>query len=199
MFLAIPLSIIRSFSLYTQKWYMSYRFADSLRAGSGRNCSSIPILLARCQQTCMTYIIAVCTVQKLLMMDRETVWNMQSFIPKKIWEISAYSWFYYKNLSRCKVTWTSDLLTELCIYFVTWDQTVFKVFFRVQCYTCAQFSFPAVRLKINSPVETCNISFFLVWQDWIIFRTSDHERLKFVGLQGSRLVKKWAINKISQI
>ena len=31
------MSIIRSFSLYTQQWYMSYRFADSLRAGSGRN------------------------------------------------------------------------------------------------------------------------------------------------------------------
>jgi len=37
MFRTVPLSIIRSFSLYTQQWYMSYRFADSLRAGSGRN------------------------------------------------------------------------------------------------------------------------------------------------------------------
>ena len=37
MFRAVPLSIIRSFSLYTQQWYMSYRFADSLRVGSGRN------------------------------------------------------------------------------------------------------------------------------------------------------------------
>ena len=37
MFRIVPLSIIRSFSLYTQQWYMSYRFADSLRAGSGRN------------------------------------------------------------------------------------------------------------------------------------------------------------------
>ena len=36
MFLTVPLSIIRSFSLYTQQWYMSYRFADSLRAGSGQ-------------------------------------------------------------------------------------------------------------------------------------------------------------------
>ena len=27
------------FSLYTQQWYTSYRFADSLRAGSGPNCS----------------------------------------------------------------------------------------------------------------------------------------------------------------
>jgi len=32
----VPLSIIRSFSLYTQQWYMSYRFADSWRAGLGR-------------------------------------------------------------------------------------------------------------------------------------------------------------------
>jgi len=35
--------------MYTQQWYMSYRFADSLRAESG------------CQQSCMTYTIAVCT------------------------------------------------------------------------------------------------------------------------------------------
>jgi hypothetical protein len=34
MFRTVPLSIIRSFSLYIQQWYMSYRFADSLRAGS---------------------------------------------------------------------------------------------------------------------------------------------------------------------
>jgi len=36
MFRKVPLSIIRSFSLYTQQWYMLYSFADNLRAGSGR-------------------------------------------------------------------------------------------------------------------------------------------------------------------
>ena len=60
MFRTVPLSIIRSSSLYTQQWYMSYRFADSLRTGSGRN---VLILLASSQQTCMTYTIAVCTVK----------------------------------------------------------------------------------------------------------------------------------------
>ena len=55
-FRTVPLSIIRSFSLYTQQWYMSYRFVDSLRAGSGWN---VLILLASCQQTCMTYTNAV--------------------------------------------------------------------------------------------------------------------------------------------
>jgi len=59
MFGRVPLSIIRSFPLYTQQWYMSYRFVDSYRAGSGW--ISILILLASCQETCMTYTIGVCT------------------------------------------------------------------------------------------------------------------------------------------
>jgi len=76
MFRTVPLSIIRSFSLYTQQWYMSCRFADSLRAGS------VLILQGSCQQTCMTYTIAACTVKKPLIMDRGTDRNMQSFILK---------------------------------------------------------------------------------------------------------------------
>jgi hypothetical protein len=60
MFRAVPLSIIKSISLDTQQWHMSYRFADSLQAGSEWN---ILILLASCQQTGMTYTIAVCTVE----------------------------------------------------------------------------------------------------------------------------------------
>ena len=63
MFRAVPLSIVRSISLYTQQRYMSYRFADSLRVGSGWNGSSILILLASCQKNCMTYTVAVCTVK----------------------------------------------------------------------------------------------------------------------------------------
>ena len=81
MFRTVLLSIIRGFSLCTQQWYMSYRFADSLRSGSGWNwfrpdsvrklsanlyniyhcdqdqdgTSSVLILLASCQQTSMTY------------------------------------------------------------------------------------------------------------------------------------------------
>jgi len=63
MFRTVPLSIIRNFSMYAQQWHMSYSFADSLRAGSGWNCSSILILLASCQQTSVTYTIAECTVK----------------------------------------------------------------------------------------------------------------------------------------
>ena len=66
MFRTVPPSIVRSYALYTQQWYMSYRFAGSLRAESGwirMELSSILILPASCQQTCMTYTIAVCTVK----------------------------------------------------------------------------------------------------------------------------------------
>jgi hypothetical protein len=60
MFRTVPLSMVRSFSPYTQQWYMSYRLADSLRAGS--RCF-ILVLLEGCLQTCMTNTIAVCTVK----------------------------------------------------------------------------------------------------------------------------------------
>jgi hypothetical protein len=64
MFRTVPLSIIRSFSLYTQQWYMSYKLVESFRAaaGSGWNYSSTLILLESSLQTCMTYTLAECTV-----------------------------------------------------------------------------------------------------------------------------------------
>jgi len=72
MFRTVPLSIIRSFSLYTQQWYMSYTFADSLRAGSGWNPDPARKLSAN------PYDIYHCCVysKKLLMMDRGTVRNL---------------------------------------------------------------------------------------------------------------------------
>ena len=72
------------YSLYTRQWYMSYGFVDGFWAGPGWNSSggSILVLLKSRLQTRMTYTIAECTVNKLLTMDRGTVRNMQSFMPK---------------------------------------------------------------------------------------------------------------------
>ena len=96
MFRTVPLSIIRSISLYTQQWYMSYRFADSLRAGSGWNTL---MLLASCQQTCMTYTIAVCTTKNSWWWTEELSKtcrvSFQSIF--EIWEICASSWFLLKR------------------------------------------------------------------------------------------------------
>jgi len=64
MFRTVPLSIIRSFSLYTQKWYMSYRFADSLQAGSWTlhvsDSSSVHRQEFFTVHTVMVYVIQVC-------------------------------------------------------------------------------------------------------------------------------------------
>jgi hypothetical protein len=62
LFRTIPLSIIRSYSLYTQQWYMSYRQLSSSRIRMELHRSSILILLASCLQTSMTYTSAECTV-----------------------------------------------------------------------------------------------------------------------------------------
>ena len=66
MFRTVPLSIIRSFSLYTQKWYMS--------------CEQHP---AR-KLSANLYDIQQCCVysEKLLMIDRVTVRNMYNFVLK---------------------------------------------------------------------------------------------------------------------
>jgi len=95
MFRTVPLSIISSFSVYTQQWFMSYSFADSLLAGSGRN---VLILLASCQQSCLTYTIAACTVKNSWWWTEKLSETCRVLFQKLTWEISASSWFYYKNI-----------------------------------------------------------------------------------------------------
>ena len=58
------------------------RFVDRFEQDQDGTGSSILILLQSYLQTCMTYTIAEGTVNKLLMMDRRTVRNMQSFMTK---------------------------------------------------------------------------------------------------------------------
>jgi len=78
MFRTVPLCIIRS--LYTVHSAMVYVIQVCRQLSS--RMELISILLESCLQTCMTYAIAECTVNKLLMMDRGTVRNMQNFMPK---------------------------------------------------------------------------------------------------------------------
>jgi len=70
MFRTVPMSITSNSSLYTQQCYMSY----SLRAGSGR--SSVLILHASCQQTCMTYTIAVIPSSSCSQAVSKPVWHI---------------------------------------------------------------------------------------------------------------------------
>jgi len=69
----------------------------------------------------MTYTIATCTVKNSWWWTEELSETCRVlFQKKKIWEISVSSWFYYKNLSRCTVTGTSNSRVHLrSIYFPT--------------------------------------------------------------------------------
>jgi len=56
MFRTVPLSIIRSFSRYIRQWYMSYSLLTACE-------QEHMLLLASCQHSCVTYIIALRTVK----------------------------------------------------------------------------------------------------------------------------------------
>ena len=79
MFRTVRLPIIRS--LFTVHSAMVYVIqvcrwlSSTTRIELELSSSSILVLLERRLQTCMTYTIAECTVNKLLMMDRQTVRN----------------------------------------------------------------------------------------------------------------------------
>jgi hypothetical protein len=80
MFRTVPLSIIRSYSLYTQQWYMSYMFVDCF--SSSRIRMELPFLPDPATQKLSTNLCDIyhCCVysEKLLLMDRRTVRNMWS-------------------------------------------------------------------------------------------------------------------------
>jgi hypothetical protein len=59
---------------------------------------SILILLASCQQTCMTYTIPVCTVENSWWWTEKLSETCRfSLKNESFWEINAYSWFCYKK------------------------------------------------------------------------------------------------------
>jgi len=93
MFRTVPLSIIRSFFTVLSAMVHVIQFCIQLSSRA-----RILVLLESCLQTCMTYAIAECTVNKLLTMGRGNVRHMQSFITKSICGISASSWFYCKEM-----------------------------------------------------------------------------------------------------
>jgi len=84
--------------------------------------------------------------KKLLVMDRETVWNMYILFQKQIWEISVSGWFYYKNLSRCTVTWTSELHIAWDAAICLWSWVYPHI---LQFFSIKQIFFPRIFLFFN--------------------------------------------------
>ena len=74
MFRTDPLSIIRSFSLYIQQWYMSYRLQLQLASRIRTELSTDPAHKLSANLYDKYHCCVYC--EKLLMMDRGTVRNM---------------------------------------------------------------------------------------------------------------------------
>jgi len=109
MFRTVPLSIIRSFSLYTQQWYMSYRFADSLRAGSGWNYS-------QAVNKPVWHIPLPCVQWKTPDYGQRNCPKHVEFHSKNKFEKLVHLvGFIIRNLSRCTVTWTSNVTISIII------------------------------------------------------------------------------------
>jgi len=78
MFRAVSLSIIRSFSLYTQQWYMTYRLQLQLVSSRVRTALQFRPDPAARKLSANLYDVYHCCVygEKILMMDRGTIRNM---------------------------------------------------------------------------------------------------------------------------
>ena len=89
MFRTVPLSIIRSFSLYTQQWCMSYKFADS------------------CQQTWMTSFLNTVynSVRCCLSAFSDRISNRRSPRSPDIIRIAHWSLKYVVIIRTLKMIW----------------------------------------------------------------------------------------------
>jgi hypothetical protein len=76
IFQTVPLSIIKSFSLYTELWYMSYTFADSFASRIRMELRFYPDPAHKLFANLHDIYHCCIYSEKLLMMDRETVCNM---------------------------------------------------------------------------------------------------------------------------
>jgi len=67
-------------------WQLASRIRTRPDPARKLSANEVLKLLASCQRTCVTCSIAACIVKKLLMMDRATLRNLYSFIPKNKFE-----------------------------------------------------------------------------------------------------------------
>ena len=127
MFRTVPLSIIRSFSLYTQQWYMSYRFSDSLQAGLGWN--SLPSSSClRAVSKPVWHIPLQCVQWKTNDGQRNCPKHVE-FHSKNNFEKSMHLvGFIIRNLSRYTVTWTSNLTPWMGVFKKLIYPQIFKKF-----------------------------------------------------------------------
>jgi hypothetical protein len=163
MFRTVLLSIIRSTSLYTQQWYMSYRFADSLRAGTGWNSVPSWSCLQAVRYTGMTYIIAVCTVKYSWRWTEELSETNRASFQNKTEKLVHLVGFIIRNariVSRCTVTWRSNSDTAIVMQYYCLQQQQYHLSDPSYCrYSCPKlFTQQGSEIQSSSPPTCCLIT-----------------------------------------
>ena len=116
-FRTVPLSIIRSFSLYTQQWYMLYRFADSCEQLISQTYfwnETLHVLDSSSvhhQEFFTVHIAMVYVVQWKTPDDgqRNCPKRVEFHSKNKFEKLVHLVGFIVRNLSWCMVTWPSNL------------------------------------------------------------------------------------------
>ena len=160
MFRTVPLSIIGSFPLYTQQWCMSYRFADSLRAGSG----SVP------SWSCSQVVNKPVWHTPLLCLQWKTPDDGQRNCPKHVE-------FYSKN--------KFEKLVRLVGFIIRINYIVFDMFRTWKCTSSGRLVHAVVRYLFHAEIILTPILLTLsIWwgpnnaSKWQMGFNSAFERLK---------------------
>ena len=149
----------QAFSLYTQQWYMSYRFADSLQAGSG--CS----ILSAVSKT--VWHIPLLCVQWKSPNDgqRNCLKHVEFYSKNKFEKLLHLVGFIIGNLSRCTVvTWTSNCLVGVSLIYKPGQHVaqVSTLFWRYTTVT------PILGLALKcQPYRLCTVQWKLYWTSYV--------------------------------
>jgi hypothetical protein len=164
MFRTVPLSIIRSFSLYTQQLYMSHRFADSLLVGSGCH----PYLASKLSANLYDIRIPLLCVQWKTPDDgqRNCPKHVEFHSKNKTEKLAHLVGFIIRNLSRCTVTRTLILSVQHTTYCGPANQpTITSVALchkSLQIHGLKHVTLPAVTLQWN---QRWVQRIFSIWYD----------------------------------
>jgi hypothetical protein len=122
MFRAVPLSIIRSFSLYTQQWSMSYRFADSLLGGSARIRPDPPS-----KRSPNLYDIYHCCV--FWWWTQDTEFYSKNIFKKPVHLVGFITWIYFLTfLNHEFVVFTGVRIRKFASVFYHWAWVFMSLF-----------------------------------------------------------------------
>ena len=160
MFRTVPLFIIRSFSLYTQQWYMSH----SLRAGW-----HIPLLCVQWktpddgQRNCSKHV--------------------ESYSKYKFEKLMHLVSFIIRIFSRCTVTWRSkkyniflnfQSLLKLCCYIKLWNCLWHRAFLQKLVSSKAKNVLVCYGRRSSDTIVTKDPLYTLPWV-WEFKSTSSHQ------------------------